>query len=56
MTRDRIQALNHASRTVLMGFPSTDPDSFEPFQSLEAFTTAIQELPVPYRLIFPADE
>lgn len=51
-----IKVFNNASRTVLMGFPSTNPESFDPFHSLEAFTTAILEFPVPYRLIFLVDE
>jgi hypothetical protein len=52
----RIKAFNNASRTVLMGFLSTNPERFDPFRSLEAFTTAIPEFPVPYRRISLADE
>ena len=51
-----IRAFNNASRTVLIGFPLTNPEAFDPLHSLEAFTTAIPEFPVPYRLIFLADE
>jgi hypothetical protein len=56
MMSGHTKAFNNASRTVLMVFPSTNPESFDPFHSLEAFTTAIPEFPVPYRLIFLADE
>jgi hypothetical protein len=56
MKSGHTKAFNNASRTILMGFPSTNPESFDPFHSLEAFTTAIPEFPVPYRLIFLADE
>jgi hypothetical protein len=51
-----IKAFNNASRTVRMGFPSTDPEIFDPFHSLEAFITVILEFQVPFRLIFLADE
>jgi hypothetical protein len=56
MKSGHIRAFNNASRTVLIGFPFTNPESFDPFHFLEAFTTAIPEFPVPYRRIFLADE
>jgi hypothetical protein len=33
-----------------------NPERFDPFHSLEAFTTAIPEFPVPYRRISLADD
>jgi hypothetical protein len=56
MKSGHIRVFNNASRTVLIGFPFTNPESFDPFHFLEAFTTAIPEFPVPYRRIFLADE
>jgi hypothetical protein len=56
MKSGHTKAFNNASRTILMGFLSTNPEPFDPFHSLEAFITAIPEFPVPYRPIFLADE
>jgi hypothetical protein len=56
MKSGRIKAFNNASRTVRMGFPSTNSERYDPFHSLEAFTTAILEFQVPFRVIFLADE
>jgi hypothetical protein len=56
MKSGHTKAFNNASRTVLKDFPLTNPESFDPFHSSEAFTTAISEFPVPYKLMFLVDE
>jgi hypothetical protein len=56
MKSGHIKVFNNTFRTDRMGFPSTNPESFDPFRSLEDFTTAIPEFLVPYRLIFLAVE
>jgi len=56
MKSGQIKVVINASRTVLMGFQSTNPEPFDPFHSLEAFTTAIPEFSVTYRRNFLADE
>ena len=56
MKSGHTKAFNNASRTVRLSFPSMDPESFDPFHSLEDFTMAIPEFPVHYGLIFLADE
>jgi hypothetical protein len=47
MKSGHIRVFNNAFRTVPMGFPSMDPESFDPFHSLEAFNTVIPEFAVP---------